>query len=237
MQVLTQVLCRLVSSPEYIEPLRQEVEEVIAEEGWTKAGMDKMRKLDSILRETQRIDDLSSGLFDALKSSPVTDSVLQVVMYRLALRPFTFSNGVTIPAGTLVGAPLSGIHMDEDIYSNPRDFDGFRFSKLSESNGDTAENKHQAVTTSPEHLAFGFGRSAWWVILTPVAPHTSCNVALFVNSPGRYFAVNHVKALVAHIITTYDIKAENYERLPRKIRFASPIGPKAAEVLFRKRQK
>jgi hypothetical protein len=161
MQVLTQVLCRLVSSPEYIEPLRQEVEDVIAEEGWTKAGMDKMRKLDSFLRETQRIDDLFSGLFDSLNSSPVTDSVLQVVMCRLALRPFTFSNGVTIPAGTLVGAPLSGIHMDEDIYSNPRDFDGFRFSKLSDSNGDTAENKHQAVTTSPEHLAFGFGRSAW----------------------------------------------------------------------------
>jgi Cytochrome P450 len=74
MQVLTQVLCRLVSNPEYIEPLRQEVEAVIAEEGWTKTGIDKMRKLDSILRETQRIDDLSSSLSDSLNSSPVTDT-------------------------------------------------------------------------------------------------------------------------------------------------------------------
>ena len=62
MQVLTQVLCRLLSNPEYIEPLRREVEVVIEEEGWTKAGIDKMCKLDSFLRETQRIDTLGIGL-------------------------------------------------------------------------------------------------------------------------------------------------------------------------------
>jgi hypothetical protein len=53
---------RLISHPEYIEPLRREVEAVVAEEGWTKAGMDKMRKMDSFLRETQRIDPDGLGL-------------------------------------------------------------------------------------------------------------------------------------------------------------------------------
>ena len=62
MQVLTQVLCRLLSNPKYIEPLRREAEAAIAEEGWTKAAIDKMRKLDSFLRETQRIDSLGIGL-------------------------------------------------------------------------------------------------------------------------------------------------------------------------------
>jgi len=85
--------------------------------------------------------------------------VLEVGMTRLALRPFTFSNGVTIPAGTLVAVPRSAIHMDGEIYSNPEQFDGFRFSKLRE--GDIAKTSHQAVTTSPEFLAFGFGRHAW----------------------------------------------------------------------------
>ena len=61
-QLVTQVLCRLLSNPEYIEPLRQEVEAAVAEEGWTKAGMDKMRKIDSFLRETQRVDVESIGL-------------------------------------------------------------------------------------------------------------------------------------------------------------------------------
>ena len=55
-----QVLYRLLANPEYIEPLRQEVEAVVAEEGWTKAGMDKMYKIDSFIRETQRIDVLAT---------------------------------------------------------------------------------------------------------------------------------------------------------------------------------
>ena len=57
-----QILCRLLSNPEYITPLRQEAEDAIAEEGWTKAGVDKMRKLDSFVRETQRVDILAIGL-------------------------------------------------------------------------------------------------------------------------------------------------------------------------------
>jgi hypothetical protein len=38
------------------KPLRQEVELVVAVEGWTKAGMDKMHNIDSFVLETQRID-------------------------------------------------------------------------------------------------------------------------------------------------------------------------------------
>ena len=60
MQTFMQVLYRLLANPEYIEPLRQEVEAVVAEEGWTKAGMDKMYKIDSFIRETQRIDVLAT---------------------------------------------------------------------------------------------------------------------------------------------------------------------------------
>ena len=87
--------------------------------------------------------------------------MLQAGLTRLALHPFTFSNGVTIPAGTLVAAPSKAIYTDEEIYSNAKQFDGFRFSKLSELDGDVAETKYQAVNTSPEHLVFGLGRNAW----------------------------------------------------------------------------
>ena len=58
MQTFVNVLYRLLSNPEYVEPLRHDVEAAIAEEGWTKAGMDKMDKIDSFLRETQRLDNL-----------------------------------------------------------------------------------------------------------------------------------------------------------------------------------
>jgi hypothetical protein len=49
-------LYRLLANPEYLEPLREEIDAVIEEEGWTKAGMDKMYKMDSFFRETQRLD-------------------------------------------------------------------------------------------------------------------------------------------------------------------------------------
>jgi len=116
---ITQVLYRLLSHPEYIEPLRQEVDAVIREEGWTKAGVDKMHKMDSFLRETQR-----------------RDGILLVSSGRLALRPFTFSNGVTVPAGTLMSIPSNAAHRDERRFTNPDVFDGFRFAKLRESEGD-----------------------------------------------------------------------------------------------------
>jgi hypothetical protein len=63
--MLTQVLYRLLANPEYVEPLRQEVDAVTTEEGWTKAGIDKMYKVDSFLRETQRLDGLGLCALDS----------------------------------------------------------------------------------------------------------------------------------------------------------------------------
>ena len=45
----------LATLPEYMQPLREEVEEVVKSEGWTKAGLDKMHKIDSFIRESQRL--------------------------------------------------------------------------------------------------------------------------------------------------------------------------------------
>ena len=55
-QTFTQSFYRMLAHPEYIEPLRREAEAVVGEEGWTRAGMDKMHKIDSFVRETQRMD-------------------------------------------------------------------------------------------------------------------------------------------------------------------------------------
>ena len=91
-----------------------------------------------------------------------TDLLLTLVPFnRLALRPFTFSNGVTVPTGTLISIPASAIHTDERIYPNPDEFDGFRFAKLRESEGDGMTSRHQSVSASSEHLAFGLGRHTW----------------------------------------------------------------------------
>ncbi|KAH9965432.1 hypothetical protein BC827DRAFT_1153714 [Russula dissimulans] len=113
-----------------------------------------MHKVDSFVRETQRIDGLGIR-------SVLMHGVLEVLS-RLALRPFTFFNGMTVPAGTLVAAPLSAIHTDSDgeIYSNPEEFDGFRFEKLRESSEYGMASRHQAGITSTTHIPFGHGRLA-----------------------------------------------------------------------------
>ncbi|KAN0130728.1 Cytochrome P450 [Lactarius tabidus] len=192
----TSAFYHLLSSPEYIEPLRHDVETAVAEEGWTKAGMDKMLKVDSFLRESQRINVVGTyGLT------------------RCALRPFTFSNGVTIPAGTAISTPISAIHTDGEIYPNPKKFDGFRFVNLREHDGVTGL---QVTSTSVEYLTFGYGRHA---------------------CPGRFFAANEVKALLAHILVTYDFKVEEGKKAPRTRTIGSMRVPENANVMFRKRQR
>jgi cytochrome P450 len=161
--MVTQVLCRLLCNPEYIELLRQEAEAAVAEDGWTKAGMDKMRKIDSFLRETQRVDVESIGLLASSRCFAAADmtSALQVMPICLTLRPFTFSNGVTVPADTVIALPVHAIHSDEEIYPNAETFDGSRFTRLRDEEGDVMWSRHQAITASAKLLTFGLGRHAW----------------------------------------------------------------------------
>ena len=96
----------------------EEVDAVI-KEGWTKAGIDKMHKIYSFLRETQRVDSFTLSSLDSFSSILseryrfVSHILVPFNRDRLALRPFTFSNGVTVPTGTLISIPASAIHTDE----------------------------------------------------------------------------------------------------------------------------
>jgi hypothetical protein len=67
-------------------------------------------------------------------------------------------------------------------------------------------------------------------------PHTF-SLSLDLNSPGRFLAANEVKALLAHIIVTYDIKFEEGKGVPREYRLPSFRAPRNANILFRKRQR
>ena len=78
MQTFTTAFYHLLSNPEYIEPLRHDVETAIAEDGWTKAAMDRMLKVDSFLRESRRNDVQGSPLSQYTRTS-VTDS--QVLIF------------------------------------------------------------------------------------------------------------------------------------------------------------
>jgi hypothetical protein len=56
-------------------------------------------------------------------------------------------------------------------------------------------------------------------------------------SPGRFFAVNEVKALFAHIVATYDVKFEEGKGVPRDFCIAGIRFPVNSNVMFKTRQK
>ncbi|KAI5118160.1 hypothetical protein M0805_005782 [Coniferiporia weirii] len=181
----------------YVGPLREEVERVLKEEGWTKVAMTAMRKLDSFMKESLRLN-----------------AVNMLVLNRKVLVDYTLPDGTFLPKGTFVAANAGATHFDDEIYENADVFDGFRFADIRD--GVTEEStKHQMISTSPDYLAFGHGRHA---------------------CPGRFFAVNELKAMMAYVLLMYGIKLETEGIRPANLWMGTRLSPNpAAKVLFRKR--
>lgn len=193
----TQALYALAAHPESLAPMREEVERVIKEEGWTKAAMQKMRKVDSFMKECQRYFGLGS-----------------VALTRKAMKDFTFSDGTFIPAGSIISAASVATHTNEEFYDDAQVFNPWRFSDMRSEEGEGT--KHQMVSTSTEYIAFGHGRHA---------------------CPGRFFAANELKGMMAHLVVTYDVKMEKEGVIPDPTWIATNCRPNdKAEVMFRRRQ-
>jgi len=83
------------------------------------------------------------------------------------MKPFTFSNGVQPPIGTIVTTHLYATHFDENNYSDPKKFDGFRFvepentCEEGEDKKPASKSKKTMYTPSATYLPFGYGRHAW----------------------------------------------------------------------------
>ena len=160
--------------PECIPTLREEIESVIAEDGWSKAAMGKMWKLDSLFRESMRHNGigLSSYLlsyFSPRACSLLTRTTSLASLIRKVMKDVTLSDGTFLPKGTLVVAAAHSTHHDEANYADASAFDPFRFAKMREGEGEGL--KHQFVNTSLDYISFGHGRHAWCVA-SPVMPPT-----------------------------------------------------------------
>ncbi|KAE8317069.1 cytochrome P450 [Aspergillus transmontanensis] len=138
--MLTQVLYDLCGRDALVQALREEVITVVQEEGWKKPTLYKLKLMDSVLKESQRLKPISV-----------------VSMRRVATADLKLSDGTYIPKGTFL-AVSSDRMWDSEIYPNPLEFDGYRFLKLREVPGH--ETSAQVVSPSPEHMGFGFGRHA-----------------------------------------------------------------------------
>ncbi|KAL1637228.1 hypothetical protein SLS58_009415 [Diplodia intermedia] len=121
-------------------------------------------------------------LDSCLKESQRLHPMNSLFMNREVTTPVTLSDGTCLPKGALIGIPTFPMHDAEEYYDHPGSFDGRRFLELRERDNDT---KWQFVTTSPEHFGFGHGKQ-------------SC--------PGRFFASNEIKIIMAHLLLMFDWK-------------------------------
>ncbi|KAM6503786.1 Cytochrome P450 [Amanita muscaria] len=193
----TFVLFELATRPEYVQPLRDEIEAVISDEGWSKDSVQKLRKVDSFIKECLRVSNFNI-----------------VAMARTARKDFTFSDGTTVPAGSMVVVPFNPVHTDRDNYVNPDKFDGFRFERMRAQQGEEA--KHQLSSLGVDYVLFGHGRHA---------------------CPGRFFAVNELKVMLAYVLLNYDIMMADGRGRPENWQFGLHTGPnRTAKILFRKRR-
>ncbi|KAJ5598221.1 hypothetical protein N7537_008305 [Penicillium hordei] len=136
--LLTNVMYDLAAYPEYIQPLRDEICAVAAEDGvLKKTSLLKLKLMDSVMKESQRTNPLS------LTS-----------MNRLALKQIVLSDGTVVPKGANMFVSMK-ILEDDTIYPNAATYDGYRFCNKRKQPGN--EHKHQFVATTSEHFVFGHG--------------------------------------------------------------------------------
>ncbi|PKY03130.1 cytochrome P450 [Aspergillus campestris IBT 28561] len=195
--LLTNVMYDLTAYPEFIQPLRDEIRQIVKEDGvLKKTSLTKMKLMDSVMKESQRVNPTSI-----------------VLLNRLAMKSVVLSDGTHIPKGANVTVSTHVMH-DNEVYPNAQTYDGFRFYKKRQVAG--SEHRHQFVTTSPEHFGFGHGMHA---------------------CPGRFFASNEIKIMLAHLLMKYDWKfAEGPERPASIMHGTEVICNPMVKLLYKSRQ-
>lgn len=179
-----------------------------------------MFKIDSFVKESQRLHPLGAGKFTVQDPRPINlCSVLlpsSVMVLRKSLEECTLSNGTKVPPGIIIAVP-SITHRDPEVFADPSKFDGFRFVKMKERAvmEGYPNKKFDMVTINTHSLNFGHGK-------------TAC--------PGRFLAASVIKTMIAYVVVTYDVKFVDGVRPPEwdMMHFCGPN--RTAKVLFRKRR-
>jgi len=147
----------------------------------------------------QAMKKLDSFLKESLRFHPLGASSFQ----RKVRKSFKLSTGETIPAGVVIEAPNHAVARDPAAFEDADQFRPLRFYEMRQRpSGETAP-KHQFVSVSAKSLSFGYGRHA---------------------CPGRFFAANEIKMIVATCIVRYDVRlAEGQTERYRNLDFGASV--------------
>ncbi|RYP10388.1 hypothetical protein DL764_000722 [Monosporascus ibericus] len=138
----------LCAHPQYFEPLREEASDMVAQEGWVKPTLNKLRNLDSFIKESQRMNPPSLLAFNRLVQKA----------------PLKLSDGMVLPPGTHFSVASDAILHDPEHLpggGNPEQFDPFRYARLREDPRHPENlSRFQFAMTDSSSLHFGHGKFA-----------------------------------------------------------------------------
>lgn len=127
-------------------------------------------------------------LDSAIRESQRKNSFVAIGIGRIVVAEegVTFPSGVHVPKGLPIAVPGYSVHQDSEVYPEPKKYQPLRFYNARHNEADDyvkrARNAFPTATT--DFLGWGLGRNA---------------------CPGRFFASNEIKMMIAFILLHYDI--------------------------------
>ncbi|KAJ5223938.1 hypothetical protein N7468_008480 [Penicillium chermesinum] len=140
--LFTQTLLDICGRDDLIRDLREEIITVVKAEGWKKTTLYKLKLMDSVIKECQRLKPMAIA-----------------IMARVARRDVVLHDGKVIPKGDRILVSCDRM-WNEDIYPDPLTFDPYRFARMRNIEDPKNEAAAQLVSPSPDHMGFGFGQHA-----------------------------------------------------------------------------
>ncbi|ROW10725.1 hypothetical protein VPNG_05126 [Cytospora leucostoma] len=155
---LIYALENLCEHPEYIETLRRELStsapgrhvsgDLEAAGQGSASALENLPLLDAFMKESSR-----------LRPSDA------ISVRRKVMQPFTFKDGIHIPAGDVLCVPMIAIMRDEAIYPNAERFFAWRFmDSIRQSGGDgvnTVRNTSRFTDSDSHYPLWGLGGHTW----------------------------------------------------------------------------
>lgn len=133
---------------------------------------------------------------------------------RRVQQPISLSDGTQLPVGTKLLAPQCGISHDSRYYEEPDRFDPLRFFRMRQRSDDDA-NRYQFTSICDTNLNFGAGKHA---------------------CPGRFFAGNEIKMILAYFLINFEVKLKDGQERPKSMVLMMTKTPDPnAELMFRRR--
>jgi cytochrome P450 len=190
---LTSSLLELAAHPETHEILREEISAALRAHGLTLPALNSMTKLDSFMKESQRL-------------RPLT----QLSIFRIMMKPYRFCDGTQVIEGDHVAALAGPKYTDASVFTNPLEFDPWRWEKMRE---EGKEGTEMTDVRGKEWLLFGSGKHA---------------------CPGRFFAVALSKVSLAGLLSKWSVEMAEGGRPKNKVfeEIEMPVKGRGSTVRF-----